>query len=630
MMQVRTQQIRLTLREDTLGYEIEARGTRWQTAEDWRPVLVCHGEEIPFSAAQTIRHTCFSNGVGCGIESRFSGFPAGGRIVPYAFALRAWIEQSTSCVRLEWAPLCEDGLTVDRVCWPGPLEAADPAPGYALLNACQGLLIPDDWPVELGRLPFGGRFGTADGYMPWFGQVSGRHGYLAVCETPANAGYQAEHPAGGPRTRIGVWLEPSLGRMAERRILRYSFFEDCDYNTLCKAYRTDAREQGRLIPLRCKAALLPSVERLIGCAFVHFGIKSHVEPSSDFYDAEHPEKNDSLVSFAQRAEQIGRLHALGVPKLYLHLDGWAQPGYDNAHPDYLPACREAGGWAGMRALAETVQGYGYLFGIHDQYRDYYRSAPSFDEEYACHLPQGGIPQHARWAGGPQSYLCATQAPYYLRRNFSQIRENGARLDGAYLDVFTCNEGDECDHPLHRMTRRECYDYRNRCFSYLIAQGILPSSEEVNDWAMANLVFCHYAPYDFMLRRPGAPRYGLPVPLFNLVYHECVIIPWMMEETPGEDYMLYALLNGGAPYLVREGAYPDQDGAFGTGGEARLEHAVRRCRIVTALQERVAHCELVRHDLLRPDGSRQRSVFSDGTSVEVDFTDGSWQITPPLS
>ena len=26
-------------------------------------------------------------------------------------------------------------------------------------------------------------------------------------------------------------------------------------------------------------------------------------------------------------------------------------------------------------------------------------------------------------------------------------------------------------------------------------------------------------------------------------------------------MLYALLNGGAPYLVREGAYPNTDGAF---------------------------------------------------------------------
>ena len=29
----------------------------------------------------------------------------------------------------------------------------------------------------------------------------------------------------------------------------------------------------------------------------------------------------------------------------------------------------------------------------------------------------------------------------------------------------------------------------------------------------------------------------------------------------EDYMLYALLNGGAPYLIRDAAYPNFDGAF---------------------------------------------------------------------
>ena len=46
---------------------------------------------------------------------------------------------------------------------------------------------------------------------------------------------------------------------------------------------------------------------------------------------------------------------MGVEKLYLHLDGWAQPGYDNCHPDYSPACIEAGGWEGMKELADTMR-----------------------------------------------------------------------------------------------------------------------------------------------------------------------------------------------------------------------------------------------------------------------------------
>lgn len=136
-----------------------------------------------------------------------------------------------------------------------------------------------------------------------------------------------------------------------------------------------------------------------------------------------------------------------------------------------------------------------------------------------------------------------------------------------------------------MTRRDCYMYRGNCFSWLLSQGILTSSEEVSDWAVPYLVFCHYAPYDFMLRPSETPKKGIPVPLFNLVYHDCVIEPWMMDRvSKDEDYMLYALLAGGAPYLVRDGAYPNTDGAF-DGEKISLEEMTERCRVVTELHEK---------------------------------------------
>lgn len=226
----------------------------------------------------------------------------------------------------------------------------------------------------------------------------------------------------------------------------YTLAENCDHNTLCKEYRNYVNEQGKLRTLEEKAARAPLVNELAGCMFVHTGIKNHVQPDSEMYDKENPEKDERLVPFDRREQQVRELHRMGVGKLYLRLDGWAQPGYDNRHPDYFPACKEA------------------------------------------------------------------------------------RMDGTYLDVFTCNEGDECDHPEHRMTRKECYEFRNKCFEYLLSQGILSSSEEVSDWAVPSLVFCHYAPYEFMLKEPETPKQGIPVPLYNLVYHDCVIQPWMMDRT----------------------------------------------------------------------------------------------------
>ena len=75
-------------------------------------------------------------------------------------------------------------------------------------------------------------------------------------------------------------------------------------------------------------------------------------------------------------------------------------------------------YVGLVVQWGVAVGCGYLFGIHDQYRDYYLDAPTFDPAYATMLPDGSYPQHARWAGGPQTYLCATQAQSYVRRNFT--------------------------------------------------------------------------------------------------------------------------------------------------------------------------------------------------------------------
>lgn len=584
------------LHEETLLVSLFRNDAEWNWREDFVPTLECDEGIFSFTDARSVSHELFQNGIGTGIRSCFEGFEANGTVRPYSFETLIWIEAVSGDIRFEWLPLCEEGLSVKKVRWPGEMSFEKASRSwYSVLNHQQGLLVPNDWETALDHVVFNGFFETAGAYMPWFGQVKDREGYIAICETPWNAGYTAEHPAGGPYSHVGIYYEPSLGKMDYRRVLRYTLLSDCDYNDLCKVYRAYVRETGHLRTLAEKAAQNPSVDRLIGCSFVHTGIKTVVQPDSDFFDPENPEKNNHCTPFSKRTEEIKLLHNMGVEKLYLHLDGWAQPGYDNCHPDYSPACIEAGGWEGMKELADTMHECGYLFGIHDQYRDFYKSAKSFDENYACRLTDGTIPEHHRWAGGPQSYLCATQAPYYLKRNFAALFENGIELDGAYLDVFTCNEGDECTNPEHRMTRRECYEYRGQCFSWLLAHGILSSSEEVSDWAIPSLVFCHYAPYSFMMKRPGLPKDGIPVPLFNLVYHDCVIEPWMMDKvSENDDYMLYALLNGGAPYLLRDAAYLNTDGSFEGDELLALEEMIRRSKTVSALHEKIAKCEMVRH------------------------------------
>lgn len=613
--------------ESRLSFTITHEGDSWNWGEGFRPRMECEEGTIYFADAKKISHEEWKTGIGHGILSHFEGFELNGADAGIAFDTIVWIEEVSGDVFFEWVPLSTETVKVKSVYWPGYMEFDEKKDSwYTLLNWQQGLLVPNTWKTAVDKVVFDGFMGTAGAYMPWFGQVKDRAGYIAICEQPWNAAYYTEHPAEGPYTHAGIRWEPSLGKMDYRRVMKYSFVKDCDYNDLCKIYRNYVIEKGRFKSLAEKAVKTPSIDQLIGSAFLHKGIKTQVMTNSDFYDAENPDKNNHLTPFSVRTEEIKKFHELGVEKLYLHLDGWAEPGYDNQHPDYLPACEKAGGWKAMKELSDTMHECGYLFGIHDQYRDYYYAAKTFDENFATRLADGTIPSHARWAGGPQTYLCATQAPFYVKRNFTEIMDNGIKLDCAYLDVFTCNEGDECSHPWHKMTRRECYEYRNTCFEYLLSKGILPSSEEVNDWAIPSLVFCHYAPYDFMLDRPGSPKKGIPVPLFNLVYHDCLIEPWMMDKvSEEEDYMLYAVLNGGAPYLVRDGAYQNTDGSFAGGVEISIEDQIKRCKVVSDLHEKVAKCEMVRHEMVDGNPEVQRTTFADGTVVTVDFQAQTYQI-----
>ena len=169
------------------------------------------------------------------------------------------------------------------------------------------------------------------------------------------------------------------------------------------------------------------------------------------------------------------------------------------------------------------------------------------------------------------------------------------------------ELDECAHPMHRMTRRECLARRCECFDYVRSLGMVVSSEEPIDGMVSHLELVHHAP-DFW----GKMR-GIAVPLFALVYHDSLFIPSYLgrgEGCPREHAgLLYALMQGNLPYL-----------SLHADGEERA-----RVELVCRLNRAVWDQELLAHRLLDRTGSRQQSEFADGTCVEVDLCENRYRI-----
>ena len=485
-----------------------------------------------------------------------------------------------------------------------PPSPAPEAFDHTVVPFMQGMLLPKDWPKKVvlyDPISYGRGL-----YMPWWGHEQGDAAFIVLLETPADAGVRFEHLAGGP-TRADVrWLH-SLGRWSYPRRVRFAFLDKGDYVALAKRYRRHVIAAGNFVSLKEKIARNPLVASLVGSPVIHTSILYHIQPDSSYFRKDDPAANDQLVTFDERIAQLRQLAARGVKRAYIHLDGWGVRGYDNLHPDILPPNAEAGGWDGLKRFADACEELGYVFAVHDQYRDYYLDAPSYDPRQTIIELDGSRPAHATWYGGKQSILCSSQAPGYVRRNFGELLRRGVRVRGAYLDVFAVVPGDECYSPEHPVTRAESLAYRAEGLDFIRSFGGVVSSEEPADWAIPHLDLVHHGPHALDPNPGQGPAIGIPIPLFSLVYHDALFLPWSLSKgawgIPGSDLgFYYALGHAGLPYLSIE----------------PTEEELTRVRTVAELNRRLALVELVSHEFVAGNIRVQRFTYADGTRVTFDM------------
>lgn len=606
----------LVLNRTNLEVSIEARGVRWRMSPAAQNELSLETgkDRVQRSLldAGRVRVSPYMTGFSDGLRIELSGFKHQGAELDVNLVLTLALEHDSG--ELVCEAIAQEGRTrVRELLWPKGFEpqSAD----TTVVPFMQGMLLPKDWPRKVflyDTLAYGRGL-----YMPWWGFQQGRAAVAAILETPDDGGCRFEHPAGGP-TRLEPRWAHSLGKLAYPRRIRFCFFENGDYVAMAQRYRRHAIRSGTLVTLREKFARNPIAARLIGAPVVHTSILSHIQPESSYYNKDNPAANHQLTTFEERAGHLRELHRAGVTNAYVHLDGWGFRGYDNLHPDILPPSPEAGGWEGLRRFAEACEELGYLFAVHDQYRDFYHDAASYREDLTLIEENGSRPFGQIWWGGKQSILCSRFAPGYVERNHRRVLAEGVKLRGAYLDVFAVVPGDECYSPLHPVTRTESLRYRGQAFDLIRELEGVASSEEPADWAMRYLHLVHHAPFALDPDPGKGPAMGIPIPLHSLVYHDALVVPWTLTRggwgIPDDDVgYLHALLSAGVPYASFNPS-PDH---------------LEQVRTLCALHRRLALVPMIRHEFMNGDRRRQKTTFAEGTTVEVDFTTGTHSITPPL-
>lgn len=507
----------------------------------------------------------------------------------------------------------KDEVVFEEIVFPGVVKNEE---GYLVLPMQQGALL--DTKENIAFTPsFGGYFGCADAYVNGLGFYSDKQSYVWIVDTYHDSGYMIEN---GVYSQICMRTIASMAHVSyTRKYSLYMYDKKFDYNDMAQCIRQYWEEKIHIKTLREKVEQKPVLQQLIGSCVYHTGIHSKISPDSRYYHTKGA--NEAIVPISHVQKTIHEFHEKGIQKIHLHLDGCGIA-YDNQHPRFYPIDERTGGYPALQALIEEMHKDGDILTLHDNYHDIYFDSPDFKEEYQIYDVNKKPYYMAVWAGGKQSYMTGQMAPIFLKRNQTYLQEHGIYSDGLYCDVFTCNPFDENFNEKYRMNRKECAEYRNETFDIVSEMGMVVSSEEVNVFAINHIDTCHYAPYPFMMKEDGK-QIGKPIPFFNLVFHDCVVIPFMSDVVNGKNYGLYAMLNGGIPYLKRDGAYVNTDGSFSEDivDAERIELVKHAC----AFEEKVAYAKMVKHEFV--DGEDvQRCTFDNGYCIEVNLKQSTYRIT----
>lgn len=539
---------------------------------------------------------------------------------------------------------------------------ADPAwrvRSVAIVDDALPIAGDDDYavlPVYQGEVvPVGSRFS----YMPGDRSVSTRTSEVIGTYSGVSTWNMAMFAlVQGPSTAIITWDDPDVetgirGEQAgpgwqirstvvlnrEADAVRLHFMQNAGYVDVAKYYRGVAKARGLFDTLAEKIERMPELEKNVGALRFTVGPKwgrskgggwvTFVEEGKSRIDYTFDEVADVAEHFARN---------LGVDRAVTVVKGWSRRGYDMDYPDPLPAAEECGGNDGLARLSERVQALGWLIGVHDNSLILFKEAPSTDAADALVRIDGtrvdsGIGV-ARWR---LYQCCPARMMKHALRNYPQLEEL-FHLNYLYSDQVAAVPVHECFSPDHPMTRRQTIEAYRDLLEYGKAHFGVVASEIADEWAVPL--------YDAVgISTDNSHPYAYPIPLFELVYRECVSLeswPWgsmsprdvintisrgrMVYLTfPNRDY----LKNGfdAEPAADQWSSWWNQfhspDNPFLRGDQGWGEELNQFDRLVKNVYEvesplnlLTAHQQMTGHAYLNEDRTAEKVTFADGTTIVV--------------
>lgn len=516
------------------------------------------------------------------------------RLRPVVAEITATLPEETAALVFT-VDLPDRNAPLEELAYPPPFSLPAEQGALCFSPYANGLLIPADDLSWLRRRYI--VYANLD--MPWMGLVDlvRGNGYACILETPDDAAFVLERSAEGNRLVPQVVWRPSQGTFRYPRRVRYEFSPAGGYVALAKIYRRFAQRQGLVVTLREKAARNPNLRRLLG--------------ASDIWGAEG-------VRFAREAK------AAGIDRLLIN-----------------------GRWS-PEAMQEMVD-LGYLVGEYDNYVDIL-DAPEIKDRVHVPVAEQAI-QRAdgslqlgwlTWDKKRQYYKRCSALAAEMARRFVPPLLKKYPFNARFCDVTPAEGLFECYHPAHPQTRTEDKHSKQALLRTVREMGLVTGGEHGRAWTVPvadyfeGMMSGGFYSWPAGHLRPPETREGISeayltyglgyyyrIPLWELVFHDCVVTTWYWGDSSGWLYALapelsdrkdlFNLLYGTIPLMW---ARPQRHGGYGW--KQNRERFLQTYRNTCKAHERTGFDEMLTHEFVTPDRAVQHTRFSSGVEVFVNF------------
>jgi len=560
---------------------------------------------------------------------------------------QAWLKVTVRTLEddrtLELAYTASEELDVERLrLLDEALWTTDAEKGYVVVPVRMGLLIPADSGLEFTH--------TFDTYayegchMRMLGIVKDGASALLTWDDPYVAAEIRSAEPGPHDIRAKQILSTSMILRKSAKSVRVRFDSQGNYVSLAKTYRQFAARMDLLDPWQEKLKENPERRKLFGAINFKLWATLRREMNEESTKEELVQVNWTFDEAAQVAEHLK--NDLKLDRVLFVMGGWIHRGYDNQHPDILPAAPECGSDAALAECARRVLQLGYILNLHDNYQDVYRNSPSWNEDLIMKAPDGSLVKGGHWWGGRAYLTCSKKALQLAKRpqNLPAVK----RLTGAnsyFIDTTYASGLQECFDPGHPLTRGDDMRWKEALSDYTRAVFGIFGSEDGREWAIPHSDFFEGLTGVngrwFHDEKLPSKVGGVSVPLFEIVYRDSIALygKYGFDISKSAEYVLYHISIGRPlnyhdipPHLywqetpkeiatqVATPVHAAGDPALfvrADGGWAKGLHPLDRFvkntyEILSPLSEITAAMPLAEHQFLSPDRKVTRTVYGEGS------------------